>query len=187
MTYYYKIIGNNFGNFSYHIGLNSLAENNETFDPTPSCVKGGLYYTDAAHLNEFFMYGDKLCTVSIPEDATIVRLGSKWKADKIIIEKIEPLWTIETLEYFQANGCPWDEMTCAYAAGGGHLEVLKWVRANGCHWDERTCACAAEGGHLEVLKWAHDNGCPWSEQTCSHAAVGGHLEVLKWARENGCP
>ena len=46
---------------------------------------------------------------------------------------------------------------------GGHLEVLKWARANGCPWDEGTCAYAAEGGHLEVLKWARENGCPWDE------------------------
>ena len=26
------------------------------------------------------------------------------------------------------------------AAKGGHLEVLKWARANGCPWDEWTCA-----------------------------------------------
>ena len=51
--------------------------------------------------------------------------------------------------YFQ-----WDWRTCAFAAGGGHLEVLKWLHANGCPWDEETCACAAEGDHLAVLLWA---------------------------------
>jgi hypothetical protein len=51
----------------------------------------------------------------------------------------------------RADGCPWDEMTCAFAALGGHLEVLQWARANGAPWDERTCTVAAEGGHLEVL------------------------------------
>ena len=127
----------------------------------------------------------------------------------------------------------------ANAAGGGHLEVLKWARANGCPWDEATCAWAAKYGHLEVLKWARENGCPWDEWTCANAARpprgaevgarerlpvgrgdvrvrgvgrpprdaevgarervpvgrvdvrvraagGGQLEVLKWARANGC-
>jgi hypothetical protein len=27
--------------------------------------------------------------------------------------------------------------------------VLQWARANGCPWDESTCANAAERGHLE--------------------------------------
>ena len=63
----------------------------------------------------------------------------------------------------RANGCPWDEMTCAGAAKGGHLEVLQWVRDNGCPWDEETCHEAAGGGHLKVLQWAHANGCPWDK------------------------
>ena len=125
--------------------------------------------------------------------------------------------------------------------GGGHLEVLQWARANGCPWNEWTCAMprkaatwrccsgrertalrgtsglapmprkaatwrccsgrartalrgtrglardAAEGGHLEVLQWARANGAPWDEWTCAGAAEGGHLEVLQWARANGAP
>ncbi len=42
---------------------------------------------------------------------------------------------------------------------GGHLEVLVWARANGCEWDDRTCAWAAQNGHPEVLEWARANGC----------------------------
>jgi hypothetical protein len=59
----------------------------------------------------------------------------------------------------------------------GWLRVLQWARANGCPWDEATCASAAEGGHLEVLQWARSNGCLWDESTCAGAAKGGHLEV----------
>ena len=67
------------------------------------------------------------------------------------------------------------------------VEIAIWARANGCPWNEWTCANAAEGGHLAVLQWARENGCPWNEETCSYAAVGGHLAVLQWARTNGCP
>ena len=73
------------------------------------------------------------------------------------------------------------------AAAKGQLEVLKWLRANGCPWDEKTCASAAQAGHLEVLQWARANGCPWDAQTCSRAAWSGHLEIMQWARANGCP
>ena len=93
----------------------------------------------------------------------------------------------EVLKWARANGCRWDEPTCAFAAYGGHLEVLKWARDNGCPWNELTCRYAAEEGQLEVLKWARANGCRWDKPTCAFAAYGGHLEVLKWARENGCP
>jgi hypothetical protein len=44
--------------------------------------------------------------------------------------------------------CPWDESTCAHAAGEGHLDVVKWLRENKCPWDEWTCADAAQEGHL---------------------------------------
>ena len=36
--------------------------------------------------------------------------------------------------------------------------MLQWARENGCPWDEMTCAGAAKGGHLEVLQWEHANG-----------------------------
>ena len=52
------------------------------------------------------------------------------------------------------------------AAMRGKIEMLAHLRrAKGCKWDELTCAAAAEGGHLEVLKYAHENGCPWNEAT----------------------
>ena len=94
---------------------------------------------------------------------------------------------LEVLRWARQNGCPRDERTCNLAAKGGHLEVLQWARQNDCPWDERTCHWAAYEGHLEVLQWAHQNGCPWDEETCTHAAYGGELEVLQWARQNGCP
>ena len=55
--------------------------------------------------------------------------------------------------------------------------MLKWARANGCPWDEGTCAYAAMGGHLEVLKWARENGCPWDERTRKFAASKGYVET----------
>ena len=93
---------------------------------------------------------------------------------------------IESLKCLRANGCPWNEDTCAFAAYGGHLEVLQWAHQHGCEWDKFMCMRAA-AGHLEVLQWARQNGCPWNEWTCEGAAGAGHLEMLQWARQNGCP
>jgi hypothetical protein len=66
----------------------------------------------------------------------------------------------------------------------GSVERLAWAKANGCPWDERTCASAARGGFLEVLRWAREHHCPWDWRTCASAARGGHLHVLRWAQEN---
>ena len=32
-------------------------------------------------------------------------------------------------------------------------QVLQWARANGCPWDESTCAAAAEQGHGAMMEW----------------------------------
>ena len=60
----------------------------------------------------------------------------------------------------RANGCPWDEDTCANAAAGGHLEVFSGRVRNGAR-GVRDVRAAAKGGHLEVLQWARQNGCRW--------------------------
>ena len=33
--------------------------------------------------------------------------------------------------------------------------------AEGCQWNDGTCAHAVKEGHVEVLRWARENGCPW--------------------------
>ncbi|KAL6069312.1 Ankyrin repeat domain-containing protein [Balamuthia mandrillaris] len=66
------------------------------------------------------------------------------------------------------------------------LDALKWGRANGCPWDEETCRFAAMHGQLEALQWARGNGCPWNEWTCKWAAAAGHLEQVL-LQEKGLP
>src|SRR6202166_70152 len=48
--------------------------------------------------------------------------------------------------------------------------ILKWARENGCPWDALTCAYAAHNGHFEILKWVREKGCPWNTYTCEYAA-----------------
>ena len=40
---------------------------------------------------------------------------------------------------------------CLCSAKGGHLKLFQWARAHGCPWDEMTGAYAAANGHLKVL------------------------------------
>jgi len=50
--------------------------------------------------------------------------------------------------------------------------VLRWAREQGCPWNNLTCHFAAWGGHLAVLKWAREHDCPWDESTCSRPGHG---------------
>ena len=65
---------------------------------------------------------------------------------------------------------------------GGHLDVLKYAHDNGCPWSEITCAYAANGGHLNVLKYAREKGCPWNKEQCLECAHVRGKEVKAWIR-----
>ena len=84
------------------------------------------------------------------------------------------------------QGCLWDELTCASAAQGGHLELLQWARAKGCLWDEWTCAGAEGNGHLAVLQWAQNQGCPWvkkdTTRLCREFVRANPLHFAKTSR-----
>ena len=57
--------------------------------------------------------------------------------------------------------------------------MLKYLHEEACPWDEMTCNWAAIGGHLDMLKYAHENGCPLDQIDCrSYAEKEGHQEVL---------
>ena len=94
---------------------------------------------------------------------------------------------INCLRFLHENGVPWDDFTCNYAAERGHLECLRYAHENGCPWDEDTCSSAAGNGHLACISYAHENGCPWDELTTSFATSGGHLKCLQYALERDCP
>jgi hypothetical protein len=123
--------------------------------------------------------------------ALLARVGQGWRAAVVSsglscagttegspLRVTEFCGTVERLAWAKANGCPWEENTCAFAAQGGHLNVLMWARKHHILWNEWTCKAASWGGHLDVLQWAREHHCPWDEWTCAHAAERGHLEVL---------
>jgi len=86
---------------------------------------------------------------------------------------------LEVLQWARANGCPWSDWMCDYAAQRGNLEVLKWARSEGFAGWSLLCFHAVRGGHLEVLKWGRANGFPWSEETQNLAREKlGYFESL---------
>ena len=60
------------------------------------------------------------------------------------------------------------ERFTARMALNGNLELLQFLHEKGCPWNEVTCSYAAEYGHLECLKYTHENGCPGSANYVHH-------------------
>jgi hypothetical protein len=80
--------------------------------------------------------------------------------------------------------CEWDEDTINAAARRGNLEMVKYCVANECPIDEMACAWAADGGHLEVLKYLREEvKAPWDFSTAEWAAENGHLHILEYLVE----
>ena len=78
-------------------------------------------------------------------------------------------------------------MTCANAAGGGHVKVLEWARASGAEWDEWSWAASAAGGHIHVMEWlmAQLGAPPMNAQCTAFAAASGQRAALECARAHG--
>src|SRR3989338_3536474 len=67
--------------FQYLGGLNVLTE---PFAETGSCVPGGLYFTDLAHVPDFLVLGVYVREVRIPEGSRVVKDGTdKWRTDQL--------------------------------------------------------------------------------------------------------
>ena len=85
--------------FQYQEGLNVL---DKPFEPTGTCVEGGLYFSDEDNIHKFLQFGCWLRVITIPEDAQMVKgpEGYKWRADKIILVDKYEILNIETLKKF---------------------------------------------------------------------------------------
>jgi hypothetical protein len=77
---------------------------------------------------------------------------------------------LPALQYLHENGCPWDPVTCLYAAHGGHLPALQYLHENGCPWNSYTCRFAATYERWDCLQYAVDNKCEmWEEYAKEHS------------------
>ena len=114
MKKYYKIIGNNFGSYPYRVGLNTLKHNGEEFNSASGCTAGGLYFCEAKYIFAYFRHGNMLAELYPTEDAQVVQFGGKYKADKIVIERIIPLYSVDTFKYL--IGCGADKPMALFVA-----------------------------------------------------------------------
>ena len=92
---------------------------------------------------------------------------------------------LEMVKYCVANECPIDEVACAWAADGGHLEVLKYLREEvKAPWGWLTASWAAKNGHLHILEYLVERKYDkYSVHACAYAALEGHLDCLKYLHE----
>jgi hypothetical protein len=103
--------------FKYVEGLNV---DHHRFDPTGTCRKGGLYFSDKEHIIRFLEYGTTIANVNLPKDARVVQEDYyKWKADKIILSNIQP---IEDWEMWN------DSKFCLTAVHQSNRVILQFVK-----------------------------------------------------------
>jgi len=190
---YYKIIGNNNGTFAYKMGLNDLIDNNETFNRKSMCGPGGLYFSNIEHILEYLNYGNKLCILTIPNDAEVIKVKNKYKSDKIYINKIMEIdySTIKYLIKCGADMAVGDNYAISWAARKGNLEIVRCLTEHGADvmvGNNYPVRRASGNGHLKVVKYLVEHGADVTSNDNSaivRASYNGHLEVLKYLVEHG--
>jgi len=90
-------------NYPYKHGLN---EDVIPFNPSGTCLPGGLYFTTDQFIKKFMLFGDYVAKVEIPDNAQVYLEpdGNKFKADKIILnlkDKISFNFYPTTAEYLR--------------------------------------------------------------------------------------
>lgn len=73
------------GNVKYKVGLNV---DPVKFNPTGTCLGGGLYFTTEELISEYFSHGEYIAVVLIPANARVYVDEFKFKADRIEISQI---------------------------------------------------------------------------------------------------
>jgi hypothetical protein len=181
--------------FQYVTGLNVL---DKPFEPTGSCVAGGLYFTDLDNLDNFYGYGVWIREITIPEDAVMVKdpSGGKWRADSIILGDKYPLFDVETIKKFNLK---MTENYVDYASYYGHVDVLEWwLKAHKESGLElKYSSCAMDWGcmncHVDVLEWwlkAHKSWgleLKYTNSAIYGASDVGQVDIVSWWESSGLP
>jgi Ankyrin repeats (3 copies) len=173
--------------FQYCTGLNIDVL---PFSETGICVPGGLYFTTAEYLHNFFDNGRWIREVSLPENARWIKVESsdhsvpsKWRSDSLILGR---RWDIgDPASYATMVGCNLPSMD--WAARNGHMDCLEWLHSHGM--DNTTTDAmdqAAEFNRIDVLEWLYSHGMDrTTTNAMDWAARNGHLDCLEWLHSHG--
>lgn len=190
--YYYKIIGkNNFGNFPYKVGENTLASNGEVFNPELTCGPGGLHFCEIEHIFEWLYLGNKVCKLTVPSDAQMVKVKNKFKADKIFIESIRPvdikMLISEGAQVNKYNGGICDSIKNGYVDLAKYL-VMKDTPDKPFYYEGLALSCTILHSQVEILEFLIEQGYNVTDvHYLEIACRKGNLEIVKLLVKNGAP
>ncbi len=201
MSAYAKIIGKNQGHYPYRMGLNSLKYNNEIFDASPQCIKGGLYYCKLENILDYLNYGHTLCLVSIPSDAQVVQVENKFKTDRLMIDQMFDLRDVETWKFLERHDVFKPKLNSTLGivvtdilgtvVEKGYLDAVKFLVDKGADvqaYDNYAICLAAQNGHLDMAKFLVDRGADVqadNNYAVLHASKHGHLDMVKFLIDKG--
>jgi len=184
---YYKIIG--YGKYSYGLGLNTLTDDKKK----PTCGFGDLYFNNIKDIFGYIYIGNLVCTLTIPDDAQVIKVNDRYKSDKIYINKVMEI-DHDTVKYLVEHGADitaGNNSAIIYAADNGNLKTVKYLVKRGADVTANdNCAIwyAARHGHLDVVKFLAEHGADVSARKnfiVYDAICNGHIEVVKYLVERG--
>jgi ankyrin repeat protein len=188
---YYKILPESLKckDFQYQEGLNvdtKLINGEE--------CSNGLHFTDAKNILNFYLYGTMIADVEIPEDAVVYEFTNKWKADKIILKNIRPLWSPDVIKEMEAQGSDihcYGEHVLRHATQSRQLEVVKYLIEQGADphvYSNAIFRDAVECEFDEIIIYLLEN-VEYEQHTkdaaFQAAASRGNLEIVRYLVSNG--
>jgi len=85
-----KVLREDLTHYGFTFTLNEVNTDPVPWYPGGSCEAGGFYFTTPEHLPKYLNFGDRIATVTLPEDTPLYAdpNGDKWKAPRIILTDI---------------------------------------------------------------------------------------------------
>ncbi len=178
-TVFYKLITDN-DTYPYRIGLNTLGLNTLKYGD-----KALFTFTYMKDIYDQCFTGNRLVTLTLPSEIELHCIyGCGFKSDKIIIEKIMPIWEIETIQYMVSLGANIHYMI-KRASQCGRLDIVQYLVSIGAHTSCDIIIGASYSGNLDVVKYLVSIGLDIFEYdyiacVLKGACTSGNLEMVQY-------